>query len=217
MTHPWNGRRRALCRRCWCVPERVVPMIARLRATTAASDGLVLDDPTWSLRHRRITEVCFGLALFVCLFAAFDHYDRWELFYAPLMLALLALAGARTLPRRAREIAVAATFLTVQVFMSRYVGNFTGLAAIAVIILSFYQDWAPILFSCFAALCEVVAAGVDPAWFAENRGFQAEAPLTGMGLRSLAVLLAASLTLAVWRHGTQLGRDQLTGMLSRAG
>ena len=48
--------------------------------------------------------------------------------------------------------------MSVQVFLSRYVGNFTGLGAIAIIILSFYQDWAPILLTCLAAICLVLLA-----------------------------------------------------------
>ena len=38
-----------------------------------------------------------------------------------------------------------------------------------------------------------------------------------MTLRAVAILLAAALSLAIWRSGTQLARDQLTGMLSRLG
>src|SRR3954451_2980486 len=192
-------------------------MVARLRAFAASSDGSLLDDSTWSVRHRRITELCFGLATVVGLFAAFDRRDGWELFYPPVLLILLALASASWLPRRAREIATAATLIGIQVFFSRYVGNFTGLGAIAIIILSFYQDWVPILFSCAPAAAQIASAAIFPAWYQLNRGFQAEGPLTGMSLRALAIALAAALTLAVWRHGTQLARDQLTGMLSRAG
>ena len=66
-----------------------------------------MPDPNWSVRHRRITELCFALTLCVCLFAAFDRRDGWELFYPPVLLGLLLLAGASWLPRRARELTTA--------------------------------------------------------------------------------------------------------------
>src|SRR6476469_10992650 len=107
-------------------------MIASRRAFTASSDGSLLDGSTWSVRHRRITELCFALATFVCLYAAFNRHDGWQLFYPPILLALLALAGASWLPRRARELATASALVLVQVFFSRYIGNLTGLGAITI-------------------------------------------------------------------------------------
>jgi diguanylate cyclase (GGDEF)-like protein len=178
----------------------------------------VLDDTTWRARHRRIAQLGWTLTAFVLIFTVADNrHESVEWIFGPLMVAPMLLAASNGQGRRIRELAVSAVFVTAQIFMSRYVGNVTGLGAILVIVLTFYQDWVPIVFVCAFAIGLVVVAAVDPDVFERNLGFQKEVPLTGMSFRALAVVLAASLAFAIWRHGTQLARDQLTGMLSRTG
>jgi diguanylate cyclase (GGDEF)-like protein len=191
--------------------------IRRLRAFAASTDGSLLDDATWRSRHQRIAGLCWVLNGFVWIYTIADNREGIEWIFAPTMTALLVAAASNRGGRRIREVAVAATFGVTQVFASRYVGNVSGFGAIYIIVLTFYQDWVPIVFACVVALCLVVIAAVDPAFFEGNEGFQKEVPLTGMTFRALAIVLAASLAFAVWRYGTQLARDQLTGMLSRAG
>jgi diguanylate cyclase len=103
-----------------------------------------------------------------------------------------------------------------ELYMLRFVGNFT-LAPVAMIILSFYQDWVPIAVACALTLVLVFLAWADPSYYDGTRGFAVELPHTGMTLRGAAIIVAAGLALAVWRSGTQVARDQLTGGLSRAG
>jgi diguanylate cyclase (GGDEF)-like protein len=191
--------------------------IRRLRAFAASTDGSLLDDDTWNARHARIASVCWVLTAFVCVYTVLDDAEAVEWIFGLLQILLLAVASSPRAGRRLREIAVAATFGSTQVFLSRYVGNVSGFGAIFIIILTFYQDLVPILFACVGALCLVMIAAVDPAFFEGNEGFQKEVPLTGMSFRALAIIVAAGLAFAVWRHGTQLARDQLTGTLSRAG
>src|SRR4051794_37507080 len=190
--------------------------VERLRAFAASNDGSLLDDATWASRHKRISQLAWIATAFAVVWAVADRLEAGGLF--PLAMAvLLGLASRPGLGRHIRAVAVAATFVCFQIFTSRYVGNVSGLGAIYIVILTFYQDWVPIAFCCVLALGLVVAAAIDPSWLAHNRGFQREAPLTGMGLRAAAIALAAGLAFLIWRNGTQLARDPLTGMLSRAG
>ncbi|MGH2836682.1 MAG: diguanylate cyclase domain-containing protein, partial [Solirubrobacteraceae bacterium] len=103
-----------------------------------------------------------------------------------------------------------------QLYMSKYVGNFT-LGPLAMIVLTFYQDWVPIAVGCVATVAVGLIAFIEPSVLSNDIALAREDPTTGMALRGAAILLAAVLSLAIWRSGTQLARDQLTGMLSRLG
>ncbi len=190
--------------------------VEQLRAFGASVDGSLLDERTWRHRHRRILEIAWLLALFMVVFTIVDHEHRQQALYAA---APVVFASAATFPRfdrRAREVCVAIAFMLEQLYLLRYVGNFT-LGPLAMILLTFYQDWAPLAVGCVVTFALVVLSWADAAYFNGTRGFAVEVPHTGMTLRAAAVVLAAALALAIWRSGTQLARDQLTGMLSRAG
>ena len=62
-----------------------------------------------------------------------------------------------------------------------------------------------------------ILAWADPDLFKGAAALASRVSRPGLTLRALAILLAAALSLAIWRSGTQLARDQLTGMLSRLG
>ena len=111
---------------------------------------------------------------------------------------------------------MAVCFIAAQLYLTRFVGNFT-LGPLAIIVLTFYQDWVPVAVGCLATIALLIVAWVHPAFFRGSAAFARESPGIGMTLRAAAILLAALLALAIWRSGTQLARDQLTGMLSRLG
>ena len=190
--------------------------LERLRAFAASVDGSLLDDRTWSHRHRRLLQVDWLLAAFMVVFTIFDHEHDHQLLYAAAPVLCSVVATTPRASRRSREIFVALAFITEQLYLLRFVGNFT-LGPLAMIMLTFYQDWAPIAVACLVTVVLVVLAWVDPGYYAGARGFAVEMPHTGMTLRAAAIILSAALALAIWRSGTQFARDQLTGMLSRAG
>lgn len=191
-------------------------VIERVRAFGASVDGSLLDEATWTHRHKRILAVTWLLGIFNGVFTLVGPRHPHELVYALASLGLTAGASISQLSRRQRELLVAVAFMVDEVFLLRYVGNFT-LAPLAMIILTFYQDWAPLAIACLCAVVLVLLAWLDPGYYNGTRGFAVEVPHTGMTLRAAAVILAAVLALAIWRSGTQFARDQLTGMLSRAG
>jgi diguanylate cyclase len=190
--------------------------VEQFRAFGASVDGSLLDDRTWRRRHLHILQLAWLLALFMVVFTIVDHEHDHQALYS---VAPVIFSTAATVPRygrRTREIWVALAFMMEQVYLLRYVGNFT-LGPLAMIVLTFYQDWAPIAVGCVVTVALVVVAWVDAAYFNGTRGFAVEVPHTGMTLRAAAIILSAALALAIWRSGTQFARDQLTGMLSRAG
>jgi diguanylate cyclase (GGDEF)-like protein len=188
-----------------------------VRAFAASLDGTLLDDETWRRRHGWIAALTWGFTAFTAIFAAIDGHDTLERLYAPAMAALAAFGSVGVSRRRSREIALALALTLSQLFLSRYVGNNSGLAAILVIVVTFYQDWVPVAVACVVVVALVVVVLIDPGFVAAHRAFQEEPPVQGMAFRAAAVLLAGGIALAIWRSGTQLARDQLTGVLSRAG
>ena len=191
--------------------------LGRVADFAAFSDGTLLDAATWQNRHRRLTALCWLLTLAALTIAIRQHEDRVEAISVVLLATSSFAATIRPLARRARELAVALVFVVAQLFANRYVGNTSGLGAVFVILLSFYQDWVPIAFALSAGAMTVVLAALEPELGAGWRGFAAQAPLTGTALRFVALAAAGGLATAVWRSGTQLARDHLTGAFSRAG
>jgi diguanylate cyclase (GGDEF)-like protein len=191
--------------------------ISRAVSLATSTDGSLLDETTWKRRHRRIALYGWTLAVVGLGFAIADHEGPAQFVLPVVMLAAMGIATSARFGRRTRELAVATTFIAGQLYLSRYVGNMSGIGSINVIVLSFYQDVAPIAVVCVAAICLVIVAAIDPGVFASNVGFGKEQPLSGMALRATAIILAGGLTFAVWRAGTQAAQDQLTGMLSRTG
>ncbi|HEX3615451.1 MAG TPA: bifunctional diguanylate cyclase/phosphodiesterase [Solirubrobacteraceae bacterium] len=179
-------------------------------------DGSLLDAETWRARHRFALLWSGGLTLFIAVFSLFNPNRPEQWAYVAAALLTLSLAQVRAWSRRLRAVLVAVCFMAAQLYVARFVGNFT-LGPLAMIVLTFYQDWVPLAVGCLETLAVIVVAWVDPGFFSHSAAFAREDPLTGMALRGAAILLAAFLSLAIWRSGTQLARDQLTGMLSRLG
>jgi diguanylate cyclase (GGDEF)-like protein len=191
-------------------------LIERFRAFGASVDGTLLDGVTWRNRHRYVLLATWALALFCLVFTLADREMSEQWIYVGVALSAAALAAVPNWPRRVLEMLVAVSLVASQFYGLRYVGNFT-LGPLAIIVITFYQDWLPIAFGCVVVSAMVILAGVDPAFYEHTRAFAIEKPVTGMSLRAAAIVLTAGLALAIWRSGTQIGRDQLTGMLSRAG
>lgn len=191
-------------------------MIERLRSLGASVDGSLLDDVAWRGRHRYVSICAAVFTLFILIYAlaGVDRHGQW--FYVVGALLALTLSQARIRSRRTREVLLAVYFMAAQLYVAKYVGNFT-LGPLAMIVLAFYQDWVPIAIGCVETVVVAIVAWLDPSLFAGAAAFAREDPGTGMALRCVAILLAAGLSLAIWRSGTQLARDQLTGMLSRPG
>lgn len=188
-----------------------------VRNYAATVDGSLLDDATWRSRHNRILAISWLLVVFVFVFTLADHEhlrEQWT--YTGIGLVFAVLAALPQLSRRSRQTYVTFVLIATQVYVLRFVGNFT-LGPLTIILITFYQDWVPIALGCVFVVGMVVVAWADPSYYDATRALQPEAPLVGIGLRSAAILLSAVLALAVWRSGTQYGRDQLTGMLSRVG
>lgn len=198
--------------------ESEVPtgVFEQLRAFAASVDGSLLDEHTWAHRHRRILALTWGLALFSLGFTLADPEPHQQALYCAALLIASAVATLPQLSRRQRELLVAVAFMFAELYVLRFVGNFT-LAPLAMIILTFYQDWAPLLAACLLTVVLVLLAWIDPGYYRGTRGFAVEVPHTGLSLRAAAIILAAALSLAIWRSGTQFARDQLTGLLSRVG
>jgi diguanylate cyclase (GGDEF)-like protein len=191
-------------------------MIERLLSLGASVDGSLLDDLAWRGRHRYVSICAAVFTLFILSFTLSDVHRSGEWFYTATAVIALALSQVPFWSRRTREVLVAVYFLIAQLYVAKYVGNFT-LGPLAMIVLAFYQDWVPIAVGCLETVVVAIVAWVDPALFNGAAAFARENPATGMALRCIAILLAAALSLAIWRSGTQLARDQLTGMLSRLG
>jgi len=189
----------------------------RVRNYAASVDGSLLDDATWRTRHRRVQAIGWLLTIFVFVFTLLDHEQlREQWIYTGVSVVFALLGGVPQLSRRGRQTCTALVFVVTQLYFLRFVGNF-ALGPVTIILLTFYQDWVPVVVGCVLVIATVVVAWADPVYYNGTRGLQQEVPLTGMGMRAVAILLSAALGLAVWRAGTQQGRDQLTGMLSRAG
>jgi diguanylate cyclase (GGDEF)-like protein len=191
-------------------------MIERLRTWGASLDGSLLDDDTWRMRHRYVLYCCGGFTLFSLVYSLAKPGRPHQWTYEAVAAATLALATVPGVSRRVREVLVAVSFMAAQLYVSRYVGNFT-LGPLEIIVLTFYQDWVPVAFGCVETLVVLAFAWLDPALFAGSASLARESPGIGLSLRTAAILLAAALALAIWRSGTQLARDQLTGALSRLG
>lgn len=187
-----------------------------MRCLSASVDGSALDDATWRVRHRCVSLCASAFALLDLCFSLADQPRPSEWLYTGAGLIALASAQANGLSRRIREVLMAIFFLIEQLYTAKYVGNFTT-GPLAMIVLSFYQDWVPIAVACAETVAIAVFVVIDPAALSGAVVLQRENPATGMALRCAAILLAAFLSLAIWRSGTQLARDQLTGMLSRLG
>ena len=191
-------------------------MIERLRILGASLDGSLLDDDTWRARHRYVV-LCGGvLTLFILAYSLTDPTRPEEWVYTGAAALALSLSTVQTWSRRVREVLMAVCFMAAQLYVTRFVGNFT-LGPLAVIVLSFYQDWVPVVIGCLETIAVAILAWADPALFRGAAALASQSPGPGLTLRALAILLAAALSLAIWRSGTQLARDQLTGMLSRLG
>jgi diguanylate cyclase (GGDEF)-like protein len=190
--------------------------IERLRIFGASLDGSLLDDVTWQARHRYVLFCSGGITLFCLIFSLTDPARPEEWAYAAAAAAATAGALAPGLSRRTREVLVAISFMAAQLYVARFVGNFT-LGPLAMIVLTFYQDWLPVAIGCLETLVVVAVAWIHPALFSGSAAFARESPGVGMTLRCAAILLAAVLALAIWRAGSQVARDQLTGTLSRLG
>ena len=190
--------------------------VERLRAFGASVDGSLLDDPTWQRRHLRILQISWLICAFAVVFTVVDREHDHQVLYASSVVIATGLATVPTFSRRWREVLIAVAFVLEQLYLLRFVGNFT-LGPLAVILLTFYQDWVPLVVACALTVAELVVAWLDPGYYRGTRGFALEIPHTGITLRCAAILLAAALALAIWRSGTQFARDQLTGTLSRAG
>lgn len=184
---------------------------------TASADGSLLDRPTWGARHRRISQWAWLLTVFVAAWTIGEPRSPLEWVWPVLMLALMGLSAGSWPPRRVREATVAGALLAAQVYLNRYVGGVGAFAAIDIVVISFYQDWLIVALACLVALALVVLAGVDPTL---TNGMTPDGHASALGaplVRGIAISLAMLLSVAVWRSGTQHARDQLTGLLSRAG
>jgi diguanylate cyclase (GGDEF)-like protein len=182
----------------------------------ASLDGSLLDDATWRARHRYLLFCSGALTLFCLIYSLTDPNRPEEWAYTAAAAIAMAGALAPRLSRRVREVLVAICFMAAQLFVARFVGNFT-LGPLEMIVLTFYQDWFPVAIGCVETVVVVALAWIHPALFNGSAAFARESPGIGMTLRCAAILLAAGLALAIWRSGTQLARDQLTGALSRLG
>jgi diguanylate cyclase (GGDEF)-like protein len=191
-------------------------MLERVRIWGASVDGSFLDETAWRARHRYVSLCAAGFSLFIACSAILDFDTDAQWGYVALAVLLLALAQVPAWTRRVREVLLAAYFMVAQLYVSRYVGNFT-LGPLAMITLAFYQDWVPIAAGCLETVVVLAVALIDPASFGGSAALAHESAAKGMTLRGAAILLAALLSLEIWRSGTQLARDQLTGMLSRLG
>jgi diguanylate cyclase len=186
------------------------------RTLGTSLDGSLLDDATWRSRHRSVLLCCGALTLYILVFSLTSPGRPEEWVYVGAAVAMASLATVPAWSRRPREVLVAVCFMAVQLYTARFVGNFT-VGPLMMIVLSFYQDWVPIAVGCVETIGVMVLAWVHPAFFTGSAAFAAQSPGAGLTLRTIAILLAAVLSLAIWRAGTQLSRDQLTGMLSRLG
>jgi diguanylate cyclase len=191
-------------------------MIERLHSLGASVDGSLLDDLAWRARHRSVSICAAIFTLFLLSFTLADVHRPAEWLYTACAAAALALSQVQFWPRRTREVLLAVYFMIAQLYVVKYVGNFT-VGPLAMIVLAFYQDWVPIAVGCLETVAVALLAWLDPAAFNGAAAFAREDPGTGTALRGAAILLAAALSLAIWRSGTQVARDQLTGMLSRPG
>jgi diguanylate cyclase (GGDEF)-like protein len=195
----------------------VATQIRTAREFASSVDGSLLDDATWRFRHRWILSITWAALVFEVGFTLVypTHPDpQWLLVL--LAAAMAAVAGGRKLSRRTREVLVTVALASTEVYVSAYVGNFAP-GALSVILITFYQDWLPIAIGCVYVVVLAALAWADPSLFHGSVALAAELPHTGMTLRAATILLAVPLGFAIWRSGTQTGRDQLTGMLSRAG
>jgi diguanylate cyclase (GGDEF)-like protein len=198
-------------------PPRAAQALAALRAFAASVDGTLIGDENWLRRHQRLVGVCLAQVGLAAGVATFATRDALEWVAVVVMLACASAACVSRLGRRPRQLAVAGAFVVSQVFASRYVGNLSGLNGVYIILLSFYQDWVPIAVAVTVCAVMVGVVAIDPSVMQHNVGFAQESPLAGISFRFLAVTAAAGVAIAVWRSGTQLARDHLTGLLSRAG
>jgi diguanylate cyclase (GGDEF)-like protein len=190
--------------------------IDRAKGLAASVDGSALDDAAWRVRHRYVSMCAATLALFELSFALVKPSRPHQWLYIAIGTGVLALTQIPGWRRRTSEALVAVYFMAAQLYMAKYVGNFT-LGPLAMIVLTFYQDWWPVAVGCLETIFVAVIALLAPSLLGHNVAFSREDPATGMALRCAAILLSAVLSLAIWRSGTQLARDQLTGMLSRLG
>lgn len=191
-------------------------MIERLRTLGASVDGSMLDDATWRARHRNILLCCGALLLYMVVFSLTDPSRSGEWVYVAATFAVMALSAVPALGRRTREVLIAFFFAAFQLYTSRFVGRI-AVGPLAVVMVSFYQDWVPIAVGCALAAALTVLAVVDPSVFHGTALMAPEDPGVDFTLRFVLILLAAVMALAIWRAGTQLSRDQLTGMFSRLG
>jgi len=191
--------------------------VQRVREFTSSIDGSLLDDSTWQRRHRVILRIAWALTLFAVCFTLVDPKSpprQW--LYVTIAVACLAVARSERLSRRKREVLATVAFAVAEFYTVAFIGNFT-VGPLSVILITFYQDWLPIFLGCLYISVVALLAWVDPSLFHAFTALRPETPHTGMTLRAAAIFLSVPLSFAVWRAGTQLGRDQLTGMLSHAG
>jgi diguanylate cyclase (GGDEF)-like protein len=195
----------------------VARAVQRVREFTSSVDGSLLDDSTWQRRHDVILGIAWALTLFAVGFTLVDPkapHRQW--LYVLVSVACLVVARSGRLSRRKREVLTTVALASAEFYTVAFIGNFT-LGPLSVILITFYQDWLPIFLGCLYIAVVALLAWVDPSLFHTFTALRPEVPHTGMTLRAAAIFLSVPLSFAVWRAGTQLGRDQLTGMLSRAG
>ncbi len=194
----------------------VATQIRAARDYASSVDGSLLDDATWSFRHRWIVGITWASIVCEIAFTLFDPKHPSGQWLIVAVSAVMAAAAAGRFSRRVREVTVTVALACAELYASSYVGNLMP-GALSVILLTFYQDWLPIALGCFYVTVVAALAWVDPSLYHGSVALAAEVPHTGMTLRAVTILLAAPLALAIWRAGTQTGRDLLTGMLSHAG
>jgi diguanylate cyclase (GGDEF)-like protein len=191
--------------------------IQAVREYASSVDGSLLDDKTWRTRHLWILVITWASILFEAGFTLVDpKHARGQWLIVAFGAAMAAAAGSDRLPRRAREVLVTLGLASAELYASSYVGNLMP-GALSVILITFYQDWLPVALGCLYVTVVAALAWIDPSLYHGSVALAREVPHTGMTLRAITILLAAPLALAIWRTGTQFGRDQLTGMRSHAG
>lgn len=168
--------------------------LERVRTLAASVDGSFLDDDTWRTRHFYVLLTACALALFTLVSAIAKHHGSDQWVYVAVETVALPFAAIHRLPRRVQEALVAVSFVAGLIFATRYAGNF-GLGPLALIVLTFYQDWVAVAIGLAATAALLVLAGVDPAFFSGSPDF-ANDPLGVMAIRATAIGLAAVLALA---------------------
>ena len=135
----------------------------------ASLDGSLLDDATWRARHRYVVLCGAVLTLFILALLA-DRSQAGGVGLQPVRQHWRCRCQ-RFKPGRAvsREVLVAVCFMAAQLYLARFVGNFT-LGPLMMIVLSFYQDWVPLPSAAWRRSRWRSWPGSDPAFVQRCRG-----------------------------------------------